>query len=511
VRALAQTTWYVDQVNGNDSNPGSQARPFQSITRALTNNSLLNDDDTLVVLPGTYSNKPKAAGGTEESFPLKSAKRGVRISGQGTGSGRPVVSAVYFDGFNWASYAGWPFAETFYPAAAQGTPVCLEVGDAWTVENLRFINDNYRKQVQASSYNPLHGIRIENLGLASPISRVNIVDCDFDDNFNGIFVRDENTSLQNVSRRVTIQRCHFQGHGPVRDHQTSLDNGHAAVLIQCFSSMTVDVQTCTFQNNHDAVESGNSPTADRKKAIVNVTQCVVEDGENGIEFEDGVMTITDSTFRRNWATEQQIGGVGFNACTDPNPPYANVYGVIAVSAIGLRGANPGTVELTVRGCTFEQNQLAIKLGSNQMAVADLGTDLDSGRNSFTVDITSPWDSILTNSLAAVSYCALLSRVTNLTVQAVGNLWMYDPSGAPPNPDYNQGVSPNREFAGTIVPMTLTGVLNYDTVGLPGSGIPPTQNAFPRPSTGCIFNQYSPTNTNAPWNLSLAPSASIRVK
>jgi hypothetical protein len=62
--ATAQNIYYVDAVFGSDGNPGtSRALAFQSITTGV---SVLQDDDTLLVMPGTYS--PTATG---EIYPIQ--------------------------------------------------------------------------------------------------------------------------------------------------------------------------------------------------------------------------------------------------------------------------------------------------------------------------------------------------------------------------------------------------------------------------------------------------------
>ena len=62
--ATAQTTYYVDAATGDDVNSGvTRDLAFKSITFGV---SRCHDDDTLLVMPGTYS--PAATG---ESYPIR--------------------------------------------------------------------------------------------------------------------------------------------------------------------------------------------------------------------------------------------------------------------------------------------------------------------------------------------------------------------------------------------------------------------------------------------------------
>ncbi len=75
----AQAVYFVDGVNGSDSNAGTRANPWLSLTFALPN---LLDNDTLIVLPGTY-----ASSTTGEVWPLRlgsaTSQKNVKVISEG--------------------------------------------------------------------------------------------------------------------------------------------------------------------------------------------------------------------------------------------------------------------------------------------------------------------------------------------------------------------------------------------------------------------------------------------
>lgn len=108
--AAAQRTYFVDAVNGKDTNPGtSRANAVKSLTKAST---LLGDGDTLVILPGTYS--PSKTG---ETLPVKfgdSGKRTTQNKIRIVTEGGPAVTI--FDGENGATSAGRPMMRFYWNA-----------------------------------------------------------------------------------------------------------------------------------------------------------------------------------------------------------------------------------------------------------------------------------------------------------------------------------------------------------------------------------------------------------
>jgi hypothetical protein len=117
--AAAQTTYYVDPVNGSDTRPGtSRSTAIRSLTYA---SSLLADDDRLILLPGTYS--PTLTG---EQIPIR---LGNTISQQRIhilAEGGPEVTI--FDGENQAIDSLTPMIR-FYQGA-----------EGARLEGLQFVN-----------------------------------------------------------------------------------------------------------------------------------------------------------------------------------------------------------------------------------------------------------------------------------------------------------------------------------------------------------------------------------
>lgn len=110
--ATAQITYYADPVGGSDLNPGtSSATAVRSISYAVT---LLTDDDTLILLPGTFS--PSLTG---EIFPIPIGNAGSQL--RVTIRAEEGPNATILDGEQQASGAGTPLMR-FY-AGAEGSRV----------------------------------------------------------------------------------------------------------------------------------------------------------------------------------------------------------------------------------------------------------------------------------------------------------------------------------------------------------------------------------------------------
>src|SRR5436190_7010307 len=91
--AAAQTTYYV-ATTGNDSNPGTSAQPFRTITHAY---SLAGAGTTILVQPGTYTDYTANWGlhlgsiGTASSpIVLRSVTRGAAIIDGQNATDRPA-------------------------------------------------------------------------------------------------------------------------------------------------------------------------------------------------------------------------------------------------------------------------------------------------------------------------------------------------------------------------------------------------------------------------------------
>ena len=99
----AQANYWVDAINGSDSNPGSQSQPFKTITKAVTT---AGTNQIIQVLPGTYN----AALG--ESFPI-TLKSGQSLVGDvpnnGNGPSPTLVvghATVTGGSFTYATFVG---------------------------------------------------------------------------------------------------------------------------------------------------------------------------------------------------------------------------------------------------------------------------------------------------------------------------------------------------------------------------------------------------------------------
>ncbi|MFG0319247.1 MAG: hypothetical protein ACF8XB_18395 [Planctomycetota bacterium JB042] len=263
--------------------------------------------------------------------------------------------------------------------------------------------------------------------------------------------------------------------------------------------MTVTVDRCLFEGNHDGIEtsSGWLPRID-------VTNSTFDGEENGMELPSGLIDGQDSTLRLCRARNPNDGGVG-----------DAVNGYLSTSGIGLRGDREPGSTLTVRRTLFDENQIAVNVLTD-FDVVDLGTDLGANRgdNTFVTDITSPWDSV--NPIYNRSYCCV-SNLAELQLDAVGNTWTYDASGL--TTGWNQGVDANGSYDFLVAFFLPPGMPFPYVFQDPVNGV----NYFPGvlpiggPNPRPIISDGIP---NVPWNICVGPDPdsstpalfpSIRVK
>jgi hypothetical protein len=466
------TTWYVDVVNGSDTYLGINAgqrptTPFKTITFALNhgltpNIPTLAPGDEIYVAPGTYDVN------SGESFPLTSTVTNIAI--YGSSATRPVIKASGFT-FN---------------SPPSGVAAVFEPADRWVLSGLEIDNSAYLKGPgTAVPYNHIFGVYIENLGTSFAARNLRLFE-----NYWGIWIADH--APQAAARTVTISDSVFEGQGmTIAKPLFPNDVGHAALVVAADSTLTATITNCSFIDNHDGIEGGQSHVIGTNKpdplnrAQIVVTQCLFKNNENGCECNDNVMFIEGCTFETNQRRDPQFEGGVANHFT---------------LALGNRSSGQDT-RYTVRRCTFDRNQIAFGLfGGPQVGnvgsapiVFDLGVSGDPGNNAFLTDIQVPWPNTYNE-----SFCGVWTNHPN-PVFAVGNYWTYDVSGngAPPL-DHNQGVV---LVAGKGVyalggPTSLGPMVNID----PGPFPPPPTTTPPNSP------KYRPqTLPNVPWNVSAGPS------
>lgn len=454
------TTWFVDAINGDDLNPGTSPQSaFKTLFKALGRNQALANGDVIQVAPGRYD----PANG--ESFPLQTPpaapRTGIQLIGAGTAT--TVISAT--DATGSQQFNTWQY-----------TPSCVKVEDGWFVSGFTIENKFYQKL--SGSNNEIRAIT------ANDITNLTIQNCVIDDCFWGIWIEDVSTALSTVGgRTVMIQNCVGRRCGPINGDGLS-DKGHAALLIGCYDTMRVTVNSCTFEDNHDGTELGQASTfggPTPNDAVLFVTNSSYYHNENGIEFGDGSVEVENSTFTLNGAWGLAVGGV--DGLTTPR------------AAIGYRPAPDATGDtgfsLKCRGCTFLNNQVAISFQEQTAQVGLIDVDLgkapstgSAGGNSFITATTNPWTDCVTP-----SYCAIFSELYDVSISAIGNSWTIL-AGQPAN---------NQVLSGVV-----SGPVNYTTSA--NNCTSHSANApFHRPLPSACSPPSCPSGTsNVPWNYSLGP-------
>lgn len=544
--------WWVDAANGSDTGLGTLGSPYKSITQAL---KVVNDYDVVLIAPGTYSNKPKAQGGTEEVFPLTTPtatpKRAITLAASGTT--KPIIQAFYDDGFGGyvsTSFVGAPqMACDLNPA--RPIAACIFAGDDWTLRRLRISNDKFDKVQGTPSppdkRNEVIAVYVENLGLASlsipqapSPTRLTLLDCEISDNFWGLWVRDCDSALQLVAREVIVQDCEVDSHWPVGVVQPGsqldpTDRGHAGIESNTYPSLDMQITASTIRNNHDGLESGNNPLAE---GLITVVASTIADNENGIEFGDSDIIALDSTFRTNGVRDYVDGGGG--------PANCSLYGTKASPGIGMRGTTANaTPSIFVRRCKFDRNQIGVRIkdSGSSLVTWDLGDVGNLGHNCFLTDTQSPWIAgpsfggpppPAVNRYWNVPFCAIVTEDAS-QVKAIGNVWTYLPGGGTDN-QLACSAGATTECAGlagsfgdyecSSAPSVLSSAGSFDlnyyqgySTGIPGplprpmeiSGAPPGH--MPPSDPNLLYDAL--LNPNNPWNVSIGDHGtvhpSIRVK
>ncbi|MFG0319932.1 MAG: DUF1565 domain-containing protein [Planctomycetota bacterium JB042] len=435
-REAAATDWYVDAVNGLDTQAGGPVTPFKTITHAL---SVALSADRIFVAPGVYD----ATNG--EVFPLTSTSTNLQI--YGTGTPYPVITAV---GFSWPG--------------GTADPACMRPADGWQLGSLRFDNAGYVK-TPGNPFGKIHAIYIKDLVSSFTARTLEVID-----NYWGIWIEDDAATTHHSPRTVTLHQCTFEDQGPTRLGGIATDLGHAALMIGTEVTLTATITACTFMNNHDGIEGGQTNSLGLpppNDAVLVVSDCVFESNENGLEGNDNDVTVNHCTFRTN----QRF---------DPN----GAGGVLNPFTVALGNRAGGTLtRYVVRRCVFDRNQIGVGIldGQDQLSgvVFDFGTSpSDAGLNTFTTDTTNPWPNNFNP-----SYCGVFSKNPN-PVWAVGNTWTYVAGGGA----NNQGADTQGQYASGST-LIIGPNVNWD-----GSNGAP----YHRPVIG--------GQSNVPWNHSTAPAA-----
>jgi len=448
---------FVDPLNGNDTNPGSETKPLKTLGKAL---SKARSGDTVKLAAGGYG--PTATSG--EPFPA---------------SGLAVPAGVAIEG---ALDGGFPVSTL----VGTGSGVGLNFAGDATVRNLvvggaGFGVGMFAKQGKQTLSNIFLGVRLSGAGVDGvPLN-------------GGLVLRGtaEATLLAGASGSNTTGSTIFLNSGTGVDvseqARFTMNGGQItggtvncrkdAIGIALNGSAQVTVTSTNGRNNVFPNIGGRAlAMAGTSKATVSVTT-ITRTYPDGCFPGFGVVEVRQSaSLTLNSSTIQGIGGsnaVGIDARTDmpltldaptiedfsgtgiqmgdPGKPVQLVItrGLFLRNKIGIDASHAPNVRvdisdgsfleatngvvladnIKVRGSTIFGRNIGILLSGMK---ADLGTAADPGGNTFTVDALNTFGSAL----------RIAGNLPGLVVSAVGNKWRPNVQGADSQGLYIPGTQVN---------------------------------------------------------------------
>lgn len=363
--------YYVDPVNGDDGNDGSQINPFKSIEKAVdTINALFSTTATIILLPGTYtgsknvnliigeitfrditiiSSTPKAAvinaAGQGRVFTVNSLSsltlNGLVIANSSTsGNG----SAIYNMGT--LNVINCSFINN--TASHSGGAIYNKMGSV-TIEDSEFTN-NKASDANGGAIYSLSDITIKNSTFTSntaPNSQphsnggaiylytgaLNVNSC----NFTGNYAYDKGGCIySDTSSRIKVDNCIFT--------RNTAGNTNA---ILCWGNLTIT--NSIFANNFGA--KGLIYVSETLNITNTLFQNNTAGSYGGVISGSNAMNITNTTFLNNSATE---GGAIYTSAKDSYITNCSFIGNSATKYAG--GAiynNRGS--MTIKNTTFSYN------------------------------------------------------------------------------------------------------------------------------------------------------------
>ncbi|MBK8977029.1 MAG: right-handed parallel beta-helix repeat-containing protein [Planctomycetes bacterium] len=278
LQAQTPTTWFVDAAIGSDTNPGlTRNAPLRSLTYAV---SVAFDDDTIVVLPGTYSPT-----GTGEIYPIQLGNNRSQLRVKIIAEGGPAVTIL--DGEQQMVGAGVPMLRILY--MAEGT----------SVEGFRFTNTG------SASYWSM-AIRLGSTsGQQYAAKDVSILGCVFDNCYRGIVVF---------------------GSEPANGNQTEGCRIHDNLFVNCqHRSLAVWGPGVNYAYNNTIVNSGHDsiwvdslPTQASSNAVIQ-NNVVVGGAVGGIAVgPNGLTAVIESNLAwQNFADWSGFTPTASNLVADP--------------------------------------------------------------------------------------------------------------------------------------------------------------------------------------------------
>lgn len=430
--AAATTTsyLYVNTRTGSDSNDGlTETTAYKTVNKALAEMASLPQPligEIIVRAPANYPVAPVGYGGSEVTgwqsaspFPLVLVE-GVTLRGVTLSNNRPVIT---IDDPS-SNFTDWNRS-------------VVTLADRSAIINFEIDGSRIPSSSIAATGGQLF------VGILVDRGEAEIRNCVITDWHTEIWVE----PLAGSPVTLDIWRTTLSDAGP----NTFLGEGHAALAFVGLGTATINLSESTIRRSHDAFESygnasylnntpitTNPPTLFPGSLTLNITDCVFDCNENGIEIggvNDIAIYVQDSSFLNHRPHDPGPIASFLNNYPDQN------------TAIGIRGYKGGTAGfmsseafIHVRNCEFKDYSIAVAChGENDSAKIDLGTDSHPGQNVFcqsfalAVDGCNPsngWDPRTSYRVALWQASSTPVGDPRNVILAAGNWWIPDNQDTP---------------------------------------------------------------------------------
>jgi hypothetical protein len=424
-------TYFVDPVNGNDANRGSQTKPFKTLTQALLK---AGSGDTIRLAKGSYSKQ-----GSGDTFPML-VPAGVTIVGTlrpNGGKGTFLSASSSAAGETGLTFAG-DATVTDLELDVFGTAISADKGKL-TLSNLNLILNRTGVALRGSAQATLTNANVfmsngQQAVAANQQAQVRTnggqitgdgVTCGF--GATGVNLRDaaqatvDNTTIENIAGpALAMEGTSKATVSFTRIKRTYPDGCFAGFgIVRVRHSASLALKSTTIQGIGGSNAVGIDALTTMPLTLDKVT--VTDFSGTGIKMDDpgkGVqLVLTRSLFLRN--------KIGIDARS------ANVH--VDISNGSLLEGTDGTIlaaNIKIRGSKVFGRNIGILLTGMS---ADFGTVADPGGNTITIDTTNN---------TSASALRISDNVSGLVVSAVGNTWRPSVQGADSQGHYIPGTQVN---------------------------------------------------------------------
>jgi len=452
--------FWVHPDRGSDSDPGTQADPWKTLTHALLEAAALRNtlEQTppapppavnpfwLIRIQVQSSATPIAPldyGGHEPEFPIRLERR---VDVLGVNSAIHGKARILIDDEAAPTVYPWPSI----PATdGSGARAFVYGAKDCTLQNFRIDGTTLRHKFQfyssagESKKKPVYGVHTVDK------TNFHLKDCGLLEQYNGASW----SATSGGTCSGTVSGCSFQDYFPfpaLPPADPLLSEGHGGLWLEGqngfvpapppdpgepdgITRVSVQVFNSGFTDCHDGIEILGPKMApeevSRFEAVLTVDGCVFEDNENGIEVVGkGRLdaSVTASLFRGNIPLED-LGGTSQHVVTGGIVVRGmEIVGRVRESVFVNNGAGVLWNPSTATSCL----DLGHAAGETETACFGAGvpTTATPGLNVFDIDYTD-WDP------ARDAYTVLLlsrTGVTTVPVHAAGNTWLSGVQGADTN-------------------------------------------------------------------------------